>query len=87
MLDLQDRFINWLMSGFYESLQEDMKRYSERLTEAVKKNDENDIDLYFRMMKETRGILSDLSDENMEIKDFVNLILGKYCGLDTEDVD
>lgn len=78
MLDLQDRFINWLMSGFFESLQADRQRYAERLTEAVKKGDQTDIKLYMRMMKETQGIIDDLSDENMDIKDFVHLILEKY---------
>jgi len=78
MLDLPDRFVNWLMSGFYESLQEDRKRYAERLTEAAQKGDEKNISTYTRMMKETQGILDDLSDENMMIKDFVNLILEKY---------
>jgi len=86
MLDLQDRFINWLMSGFYESLQEDRQRYAERLTEAVKKGDKTDIMLYMGMIKETQGILNDLSDENMEIKDFVHLLAEKY-GLKTEVKD
>lgn len=78
MLDLPDRFINWLMSGFFESIQKDFHRYAERLTEAVKEGNQTDITLYMRMIKETKGIINDLADENMEIKDFVNLILEKY---------
>jgi len=78
MLDLQDRFINWLMSSFYEELQSDVERYSIKVTEALQNNKSNDVDLYLRMITETRGILNDLSDENMETKDFVHLILDKY---------
>ena len=78
MLDLSDRFVNWLMSGFFESLQEDRQRYAERLTEAVTEGDQTNMKLYMKMITETQGIIDDLSDENMEIKDFVHLILEKY---------
>jgi len=66
------------MSGFFDSLQEARQRYDERLTEAVKKGDRKFITLYMGMIKETQEIIDDLCDENMDIKDFVNLILEKY---------
>ena len=76
--DLQERFIIWLMDGFYKSLQDDLNRLSERLVGYMRENKEQDIEMTLKMINETRGIMNDLSDENMDPKDFVHLILGKY---------
>jgi len=78
MLDLQDRFINYLVSGFYENLKREVTGYGLKLAKAIEENDTDNVDLYLRMIRETRGILDDLSDENMEIKDFVGLLVEKY---------
>jgi len=84
MSDLQDRFMMWLMNNFYESLKDDLDSLGKRLSEALTKNDQTNIDLYFRMITETRGIVKDMEDENMDIKDFVHLIAQKY-GLMKDD--
>ena len=78
MLDLQDRFINWLLSGFYENLKREGSGYGQKLAKAIEENDTDNVDLYLRMIQETRGILDDLSDENMDFKDFVGLLVEKY---------
>ena len=74
----------WLMNNFYESLKDDLDSLGKRLSEALTKNDQTNIDLYFRMITETRGIVKDMEDENMDIKDFVHLIAQKY-GLMKDD--
>ena len=84
MLDLQDRFMMWLMNMFYESLKDDLDSLGKRLSEALTENKQEDIDLYFRMVKETRGIVKDMEDENLDIKDFIHMIAEKY-GLMTDD--
>lgn len=78
MLDIQDRFVNWLMTGFYDNLKREVEGYGLQLVKAIDENDTGNIDFYLKMIKETREILDDLSDENMEIGDFVSLVLGKY---------
>ena len=84
MLDLQDRFMMWLMNMFYESLKDDLDRLGKRLFDALTKNDQKNIDLYMRMITETRGIITDMEDENLEIKDFIHMIADKY-GLMKDD--
>ena len=78
MSDLQDRFMMWLMNQFYESLKDDLKALGKRVSEALTNDKQKDVDTYLRMITETRGILKDMEDENMEIKDFVHLIAKKY---------
>lgn len=84
MSDLQDRFMMWLMNMFYESLKDDLDALGKRLSDALTNNDQKTIDLYMKMATETRGILKDMEDENLEIKDFVQLIAQKY-GLITDE--
>jgi len=84
MSDLQDRFMMWLMNNFYDSLKDDLERLGKSLSKALAENKQTDIDLYLRMVKETRGIVTDMEDENMDIKDFVHLIAHKY-GLITDE--
>lgn len=84
MLDLQERFITWLMSGFYESLQEDLDRYGKRVSKALTENKGTDVDLYLNMITETRGIIKDMADENMGPKEFMQLIAKTY-GLMKDD--
>ena len=74
----------WLMNEFYESLKDDLESLGKRLSEALTKDKRDDIDLYMRMVTETRGIVKDMEDENLEIKDFVHLIAKKY-GLMNDD--
>lgn len=78
MLDLQDRFINFLMSMFYDSLKADVKGYGLRLAKALEEDNAQDRKLYLKMITETQGIIDDLGDENMDIKDFVGLLAEKY---------
>ena len=68
----------WLMDMFYESLKDDLETLGKRISEALAKNKTTDIDLYMRMITETRGILKDMEDENLEIKDFIHMIADKY---------
>ena len=78
MMDLMDRFMMFLLNNFYEHLEEELTGYSQSLTVAIKENRDSDADRYLRWIKETRDQLSDLSDENMDIKDFVGLLAEKY---------
>jgi len=78
MSDLQDRFMMWLMNQFYESLKDDLKALGKRVSEALTNDKQKDVDTYLRMITETRGIIKDMEDENLEIKDFVHLIAHKY---------
>jgi len=78
MSDLQDRFIMWLMNQFYESLKEDLDSLGKRVSESLTNNKQKDVDTYLRMITETRGIITDMEEENMDIKDFVQLIAHKY---------
>lgn len=84
MSDLQDRFMMWLMNQFYESLKDDLDSLGKRVSEALTNNKQQDVDTYLRMITETRGIIKDIEDENMDIKDFVHLIAKKY-GLMEDD--
>lgn len=78
MSDLQDRFVMGLMNEFYEALKDDLDSWGKRLSEALTENKQMDIDLYFRMSTETRGIMKDMEDENMGPKEFIQLIAQKY---------
>jgi len=77
-LDICDRFINFLMNEFYESLKEDIARYSKSLTKAVERDNQKDIDNALSWIKDSRELMNDLSDENMVVKDFVGLLAEKY---------
>ena len=70
MIDLMDRFVMFLMNEFYESLNQDMKRWLVNLNTAVEDNNEKNIETALRYIKDTRELMNDLSDENMEIKDY-----------------
>ena len=50
MLDLSDRFVNWLVTGFYNELKQDVRRYGLNLAKAIEENEANDIDLYLKMI-------------------------------------
>ena len=78
MLDLIDRFVMFLLNEFYEHLEEELTRYSQSLTVAIKEHRDLDAERYLKWIKETRDQLADLSDENMELKDFVGLVAEKY---------
>ena len=84
MSDLQDRFMMWLMNQFYESLKDDLDSLGKRVSEALTNNKQNEVDTYLRMITETRGIIKDMEDENLEVKDFFLLIAHKY-GRTTDD--
>lgn len=79
MLDLQDRFINYLWNGFYHELKQDLQNYADKLADAIDNEDHKNTELYFKMLNDTRELLSDLSDENMTPRDFMDLILEKYA--------
>ena len=66
------------MMLFYDDLKADLKRYSLNLVKAIEDDDESNIDVYQKWIKDTREILSDLNDVNMDIKDFVGLLAEKY---------
>lgn len=78
MFDLMDQFIMFLMNEFYLSLEEDMKRWTDNLVKAVKENNPKSIELALKHIDNNRDMMNDLSDENMDIKDFVGLIAEKY---------
>ena len=78
MSDLQDRFMMWLMNMFYEALKDDLDSLGKRVSEALTNDKQKDVDTYLRMITETRGIIKDMEDENLEIKDFIHLIAEKY---------
>ena len=78
MLEIQDRFVNFLMTMFYDELNSELKGYGLKLAKAIEEEDKTNIDFYMKFIKDTRGILSDLSDENMTPRDFVHLIFHKY---------
>ena len=83
MSDLPDRFMMWLMNQFYESLKDDLDSLGKRVSEALTNDKQKDVDTYLRMITETRGIIKDMEDENLEIKDFIHMIAHKY-GLMTD---
>ena len=66
------------MNEFYEVQRLDLTRYGEKLAEAIAKNKESDVKLYLKMIKDTRQIIDDISDENMTVKDFARLVTSKY---------
>ena len=78
MFDLIDHFLMFLIDGFYQSLEQERDRWLENLTKAVEENNETNIDTALGYIKNYRELMSDLSDENMEIKDFVGLLAEKY---------
>ena len=78
MFDLMDQFIMFLMEQFHEKLELDLIRWTENLVKAVNENSEKGIETSLKYIKNYRELLSDLSDENMDIKDFVDLIAEKY---------
>ena len=84
MSDIQDRFMMWLMNQFYESLKDDLDSLGKRVSKALTENKQKDVDTYLRMITETRGIVKDMEDENLDIKDFIHMIAEKY-GLMTDD--
>lgn len=83
-MDLQDRFMMWLMNEFYESLKDDLDRLGKRVSEALTANKTKEVDTYLRMITETRAIIKDMEDENFEITDFVQLIAKKYGLMDDD---
>lgn len=73
-----ERFVNFLMNEFYESLENDLQRWTENLVEAVKENNEKNIETSMTWIKNYREMMSELNDENMEPKIFVRLLAEKY---------
>ena len=78
MFDLIDEFIMFLMGQFHEKLELDLIRWTENLVKAVNENSEQGIETSLKYIKNYRELLKDLSDENMGINDFVDLIAEKY---------
>ena len=78
MFDLMDHFIIFLMDGFHKSLEKDLTRWTENLLEAVKEDNNENIQTSMTYIKKYRDMMNDLSDENREIKDFVGLLVEKY---------
>jgi len=76
--DFIDKYWLWSMNEFYEVQRLDLTRYGEKLAEAIAKNKESDVKLYLKMIKDTRQIIDDISDENMTVKDFARLVTSKY---------
>lgn len=78
MFDLMDQFILFLMDGFYKYLENDLKRWTKNLREAIAENNQENIDRSMKYIQSYREMMNDLRDENMDIKDFVGLIAEKY---------
>lgn len=78
MIDLIDRFLLFLMDGFYTSLEKDLKRWTKNLMKAIEENNQENIDTSMKCIQDYRELMNDLRDENMDIKDFVGLIAEKY---------
>ena len=79
--DFIDRYWLWSMNAFYEDQRTHLSRFGSKLAEALANNKETDIKLYLRMIKDTRQIIEDISDENMEVGDFARLVTSKYQGI------
>lgn len=80
-MGLIDRYWLWSMNEFYEKLRDDLVGYGDHLAEALEKNEKKSIETYLRMIKETRQIIADIRDENMEVGDFARLVTSKYLGI------
>lgn len=78
MFDLIDHFLIFLMDGFYQNLENDLKRWTENLLTAIAENDQTNIDTAMKYIKNYRELMNDLIDENMEPKVFMGLIAEKY---------
>jgi len=78
MFDLMDQFILFLMGEFYKSLENDLKRWTQNLVEAVKEDNQKNIETSLEYIKNNRELMNDLRDENMGIRDFVGLLVEKY---------
>ncbi len=78
MFDLIDHFLIFLMGEFGKSLEADLERWIENLMKSTRENNEKNIETSMKYIKKYRELLNDLSDENMEIKDFVGLLVEKY---------
>lgn len=78
MFDLMDQFILFLMDGFYKQLENDLKRWTGNLSEAIEENNQKNIDASKKYIQNYRELMNDLIDENMDIKDFVGLLADKF---------
>ncbi len=78
MFDLMDRFVMFLMDGFHQSLERDLERWTDNLLTAIRDNNQKNIDTSIGYIQNYRELMNDLSDENMDIKDFVGLLAEKY---------
>jgi len=78
MLDLIDRFWINLLNDYGEVLHKDLEYYGESLAEAIKARKNFDIELYQKMIRQTKGILDDLADENFDIRTLLSLMYEKY---------
>lgn len=66
------------MDQFRESLEADLSRWTENLVESVKDNNTNNIETCMKYIKKYRELIDDLTDENMDLKDFVGLVAEKF---------
>ncbi len=78
MFDLMDHFVLFVMDGFYHSLEDDLKRWTENLGNAITDNNQKGIDTAIERIQNYRGLMNELGDANMGIKDFVGLLVEKY---------
>lgn len=78
MFDLMEQFILFLMNQFYQSLKEYQERWTQNLVNAVKGGNQKSVELCMKNIQNCREMMDDLSDENMDTKDFVGLIAEKY---------
>ena len=78
MREIQDRFVSFLMMQLYHSLKEELVRLGVSLSKALEEDKLKDADRYMEWIKDTRGMIDALSDENMTPRDFMGMILGKY---------
>lgn len=78
MFDIIDSFIIFLMDGFYQSIDNDLKRWTENLLEAIEEDNQENIDTSMKYIKNYRELMNDLTDENMDTWVFVGLLAEKY---------
>ena len=51
MLEIQDRFVNFLMTMFYDELNSELKGYGLKLAKAIEEEDKTNIDFYMKFIK------------------------------------
>ena len=72
----QTAFEKYLVNGFFNDLENDLKKYSVSLAESASAEDTQNIELYYSLIKDTRAHLEILEkDDGTFLKDFINALI------------